>query len=101
MYHLLFILDDLLESLKECYEVIDWMILGLALGICEAELKRIQEDERLALRCQKAMLSKWIDSGKASWRGLVNGLLCPPLKAEEVAKSVAENHPLTDKNKTM
>ena len=94
MYHLLFILGDLLESLKECYRVVDWMILGHVLGICEAELERIQDDERRALRCQKAMLSKWIDSGRASWRGLVNALLYPPLGTEEIAKRVAENHPL-------
>ena len=78
--------------LKECYEVTDWEILGIALGINKAVLERIKEDESKALRRQMAMFEEWINTGEASWRNLVRALLYPPLKAEDVARVVADNH---------
>ncbi len=79
--------------LGECYEVSDWRIFGVALGIREAELDIIDMDERgKSLRCQKAMFTKWLDHYEATWRGLVQALLYPPLSARHVAKTVAENH---------
>ena len=79
--------------LGECYEVSDWRIFGLALGISETELDIIDMDERgKCLRCQKAMFAKWLDHGEATWRGLVQSLLYPPLNARHVARAVAEKH---------
>ena len=60
--------------------------------MCEADLERIQRDEHSELLRQKAMLSRWISSGNASWRGLVDALLFPPLKAEGVAKAIAKKY---------
>ena len=79
--------------LGECYEVSDWRIFGVALGISEAELDRIHMDELgKSLRCQKAMFAKWLDHYEATWRGLVQALLYPPLNARHVARAVAEKH---------
>ena len=78
--------------LGECYDVTDWEILGISLSINKAVLERIKEDESKALRRQMAMFEEWINSGEASWRNLVKALLYPPLKAEDVAKVIADNH---------
>ena len=94
-YCLLFIiLGDLLSVLGECYEIVEWKILGNKLGISEADLLRIEVDEPRELLRQKAMLSKWISSGSASWRCLVEALLYPPLRAERVARAIADKHPI-------
>ena len=87
-----FFSDALLPALGECYEVVEWKVLGGALGVCEADLERIQRDEPSELLRQKAMLSRWISSGNASWRGLVDALLFPPLKAEGVAKAISKKY---------
>ncbi len=78
--------------LCECYEVTEWEILGITLGINKAVLERIKEDESKAIHRQKAMFVEWINTGEASWRNLVKALLCPPLKANDVAKVIADNH---------
>ena len=91
---LMFCLDTHLALvLGECYEVSDWRIFGLALGISEAELDIIDIDERgKCLQCQKTMFAKWLDHYEATWRGLVQSLLYPPLNARHVARAVAEKH---------
>ena len=80
--------------LGKCYEVSDWRIFGVALGISEAELDRIDTNELgKSLRCQKAMFAKWLDHYEATWR-LETGqaLLYPSLNARLVARAVAEKH---------
>ena len=79
--------------LGECYDVTDWKMFGLALGISEADRNRIEDDERgKSLQCLQKMLTKWLDHGEATWRGLVQSLLYPPLNARHVARAVAEKH---------
>ena len=86
--------DSLLSILGDCYDIVDWNILGCKLGVSEAELYRIRVDEPNELSRQKEMFSRWIDSGHASWRGLVDALLYPPLKANRVARDIATRHPV-------
>ena len=86
--------DSLLSVLGDCYDIVDWKILGLKLGVTKAELYRIREDKLDELSRQKEMFSRWIDSGHASWRGLVDALLYPPLKANRVARDIATRHPV-------
>ncbi len=89
----MFIDTHLALVLGECYDVTDWRMFGLELGIRKTELDRIDMDERgKSLRCQQEMLAKWLDHYEATWRGLVQALLYPPLSARHVAKTVAENH---------
>ena len=85
--------EHLTVILDECYDVSEWKILGLAIGIVEADLNRIEESNLNALRRQTAMFAMWFDSDKASWRNLVKSLLYPPLKAQDIAKTVAKNNP--------
>ncbi len=86
--------DSLLSVLGDCYDIVDWSILGLQLGVSKAELYRIRVDEPNELSRQMEMFSRWIDSGHASWRGLVDALLYPPLKASRVARDIATRHPV-------
>ena len=70
-------------------------MFGLALGISKAEVDRIDMDVQgpeKSLRCQLEVLTKWLDHYEATWRGLVQALLCPPLDARHVARAVAEKH---------
>ena len=92
---LCFLVTHLTSVLSECYDVTDWKMFGLALGISKAKLDRIDKDEQgpeKSLRCLQEMLAKWLDHGEATWRGLVQSLLYPPLKARHVARAVAEKH---------
>ena len=59
-------------------------MFGVALGISEAELDRVDNfDERgKYLHCQTAMLAKWLDHYEATWRGLVQSLLYPLLNTD-------------------
>ena len=71
-------------------------MLGIALGIREADLKRIDMNERgEPLNCLKEMFVKWLDHYNATWRELVKALLHPPLNASHVAKAVADKHTTT------
>ena len=93
----MFYLEANLQSvLGECYYVTaQWKMFGVALGIHEAELDMIDMDvqgPKKSLRCLQEMLAKWLDLGKATWRGLVRALLYPPLDARHVARAVAKKH---------
>ena len=64
-----------MSALGECCEIVEWKILGNKLGISEADLLRIEVDEPRELLRQKTMLFKWISSGSASWRCLIEALV--------------------------
>ena len=82
----------MVSLLCECDEVEEWKILGQNLGISEADLEKIEVDESRLLRKKIKIFSRWISSGRASWKALVDALLLPPLKAEHVAKAIANEH---------
>ena len=52
-----------------------WFDLGLKLGISYIDLKTIETNyPRDAQRCHTECLAKWLQSGKATYTGLVNAL---------------------------
>ena len=92
---ILLLSDAILPVLGECFDhVVQWKILGSALGITEANLYRIDVDQPNELLRLQAALLEWLSAGSASWRGLVNALLYPPLKATSVARIIAEKYPV-------
>ena len=53
-----------------------WFDLGLKLGISYNDLKTIETNyPREAQRCLIDCLAKWLQSGKATYTGLVNALM--------------------------
>lgn len=73
-------------------EVNDWFTLGLLLGIAADELERIDIDGHNTREKQRKMVSRWLDTGTASWKCLVEALLNPLVDKLEVAKAICEQH---------
>ena len=66
----------------------------MELGVDIPSLERIKKDHEESLDCQRKMITEWLDSGKASWRGLVRGLTSPLLiNYHHVAVRIAKAHP--------
>ena len=87
---------NIVGVLRSIIEVIDWMSLGLLLGLPSCELERIKidgQDERERLR---RMVSLWLDSGTASWRTLVQALFDPLMNKQELARRISQEHPLLE-----
>ena len=86
--------DSLVAVMEECSSISAWKVLGPKLGLDIADIDRIEKDEKTELSRQQAMFIRWIDTGSASWRGLADALIKPPLKANRVAKNIAIRHPV-------
>ena len=51
-------LDDVLESVDE---VVDWMKLGLKLGVLYPTMRKIEEEQRGRVeRCKREMMAAWL-----------------------------------------
>ena len=86
--------SDLVDVLYSVIDVTDWESLGLALGLSPPELDRVRRDGYNEKDRQRKMVSLWLDTGIASWKGLTIALLNPIVKREELAKRISEQHPL-------
>ena len=69
-------LDEVLESVEE---IVDWMKLGLKLGILHPTLKKIDQEERGCIeRCKREMLAAWLrgddNAREQTWSTLVDSL---------------------------
>ena len=69
-------LDDVLESVKD---VVDWMDLGLKLGILYPTMRKIEEEQRGRVeRCKREMMAAWLqgeDNAKEqTWSTLMDAL---------------------------
>ena len=68
-------LDDVQESVKE---IVDWIDLGLKLGIHYYTLMKIEEESRRVERCKREMLAAWLqgedDAKEQTWSTLVDAL---------------------------
>ena len=73
--------------------ITDWNYLALLLGISEADLQRIQNDHKESSHQQKAIVTKWLDSGNASWATLVSALRNKLVGKGALANTIAEKHP--------
>ena len=71
-------LDEVLESVEE---IVDWMKLGLKLGVKYPTLEKIEEEQRGCVqieRCKRKMLAAWLRGGdnarEQTWSTLVDAL---------------------------
>ena len=82
--------DPLLEAIST---VDDWHFLGLALDLEKYQLDVIYIDHRGNVSdCKRAMVSLWLDTGKASWRALVRAIASPLVEKKDLARKIAADH---------
>ena len=75
-------------------DITDWGYLALLLGISETDLQHIKTDHKDSLRKQhKAIVTKWLDSGNASWATLVSALRNKLVGKGALADTIANQHP--------
>ena len=85
--------DNLVPILKAVVTVNEWHSLGLELGLKKDALDRVEiEKKGNVLHCQKKMVSQWLDTGKATWRSLVEALMSPLVGKEGLANELAKEH---------
>ena len=88
-----FVSDSSDALLKAISTVNDWHFLGLALDLEKYQLDVIYIDHRGNVSdCREAMISKWSDTGKASWRALVRAIASPLVEKTDLARKIAAEH---------
>ncbi len=73
--------------------VTDWSVLGVLLGLLRIDLHRINTDCVDYSAKHMAIVTKWLESGSASWATLVNGLKDPIVNRIDIANQIAKDHP--------
>ena len=85
--------NDLLLVLKAILSVNEWDDLGLELGLKKSALDEIHQNKSGIVKdCRKEMVSQWLDTGKATWCGLVQALMSPLVKKRALAVELAKQH---------
>ena len=65
---------DLLSVYEETSSVAEWFTLGLYLKLSPARLNIISADYRFSDEARQKMLSVWLQTGSATWSGLLRAL---------------------------
>ena len=87
--------SNLIDVLDEINTINDWTSLGLQLGLEGYQLDEIDDNNRANVKnCRWKMISKWLDTGDASWRALVRALASKQVGKKGLAKRIADEHPL-------
>ena len=91
----------LVELTNELHEVVDWLHLGLYLGIAPNELYSIEEENRGKVkRCRHAMLMWWLQHGRnLTWNFVVDAL--QGIRMESLARRVAARYGMLYKARGM
>ena len=86
---------NLTDLLKATISVTaNWKNLGLLLGLQSFELDVINSTNKGDVNdCQRDMITKWLNTGDASWRALVRALASPLVGKRGLAMSIAAEHP--------
>ena len=70
-------------------------------GLEKYQLDRIELDNHgIVEDCQKAMVSEWLHTGVATWRGLVQALTSPLVNRRDLAIEIAKQHQICEKKRT-
>ncbi len=75
--------------------ITDWSVLSLLLGLSPKDLHSVNTDpvNTTANAKHMAIVTKWLESGSASWATLVNGLRHKLVKRIDIANEIAKDHP--------
>ena len=76
---------NLLKVMGYTSSINDWSVLPLILGLTEAQLKQCQKTENP----HKAIITRWLQQGNASWAGLVGALKDDLVSQVAVADKIA------------
>ena len=80
--------------LTETQNIADWNILSLLLGVEDADVQRIKQDNPgESLDQQNAIIKAWLNKGSASWAILVAALRDSLIKRGADANRIAKAHP--------
>ena len=83
--------------MTETQNIADWNILSLLLGVEDADVKCIRQDNPGASRVQqKEIIMAWLNKGSASWAMLVGALRHNLMKRDADANRIAKAHPSKD-----
>ena len=85
--------------MTETQNISDWNILSLLLGVKDADVQRIRQDNpEASLDQSKEIITAWLNTGKASWAILVSALRHNFIKREADANRIAKAHPSRSKS---
>ena len=79
--------------LRATLGVKDWSLLALLIGVDESEYSRIMSDNHDDHGQRKAIIKKWLDTGRASWASLVSGLKDELVGLDAIGNQIAKDHP--------
>ena len=83
--------------MTETQNIADWNILSLLLGVEDADVQFIRQDNPGASPVQqKEIIMAWLNKGSASWAMLVGALRHDLIKREADANRITKAHPSKD-----
>ena len=86
--------ETVLKVLKETQNIADWGTLSLLLGIDNADVQRIrQNNPGASFNQQTAIIMAWLNKGKASWAALISALRSDLIGRGADANRIARAHP--------
>ena len=83
----------LISVLRATKDVQDWSLLALLLGVNERDYNSIMKETRDVTGQRKAIIKKWLETGKASWAILVSGLKDELIGLGAIGNKIAKDHP--------
>ena len=84
----------LITVLRATEDVQDWSLLAILIGVSERDYNIIKkENHNDVAGQQKAIIKKWLDTGKATWAILVSGLKDKLVGLAAIGNQIAKDHP--------
>ena len=79
----------LISVFRATKDVQDWSLLALLIGVNERDYDSIMKENHDVAGQQRAIIKKWLQTGKASWATLVSGLV----GLAGIGNQIAKDHP--------
>ena len=93
IYCYLYTVSDLQAVREAIITVNDWHELGLQLGLPLNVVDQLRDDHTTVEECKKRLISRWIQTGHASWAVLVKALRHPFMHMDTLADEIAKKYP--------